>query len=541
MFGYKSTDGVLSVDELESKWVLFIFNSVLQGKSTMDIKKALDTDGKTDGIHPRRTSDKNWNLGTLESILRNRSYIGEKEFYDKELDVTFTYNIPSIVSRYTFTKVRNEMEKRRRTQDNNKKHTTIFGDHMVCECGEKIGSRVKVGIRKDGTSFNTKSYFCVTRERNWKKVRESNCSNRKSMNMDNTDEYLIGRIRDVVSNSVTLKEKFKQDVLSKKFDKDADIKERETKLEAKCKKLIRRQEQTYENIISMETDLVQGRREKKITEGIINNLTDELETLKKELKKTELEIEDLSEEKIWLDWLERYGDDLKTKISTSTETQKEWLNGLIRKIVVLVEYGEDRDKNIKQIGHKFQVIFRVPVVRDKLVYNDKNDKSKGYSVKDGVSKFTTQTVNLQKGRGKKKDLRKEGVEYNHRSNLIGNSGVSRNGDYFSENWQQFLCFSVTFSSFNLTHRINKHNWTEEQKRNHDLIKSMHDSGLGYRKIAYYLNEKGIKTVRGNTWNNSQVFSVLKRYQEKLDREKVRESSSGIEYSTMELVWERVSV
>ena len=138
-------------------------------------------------------------------------------------------------------------------------------------------------------------------------------------------------------------------------------------------------------------------------------------------------------------------------------------------------------------------------------------------------------------------MRKEGVKYNHRSNLIGNSGVSRNADYFSENWQQFLCFSVIFSSFNLTHRINKHNWTEEQKCNHDLIKSIHDSGLGYRKIAYYLNEKGIKTVRGNTWNNSQVFSVLKRYQEKLDREKVRELSSGIEYSTMELVWERVSV
>jgi len=70
---------------------------------------------------------------------------------------------------------------------------------------------------------------------------------------------------------------------------------------------------------------------------------------------------------------------------------------------------------------------------------------------------------------------------------------------------------------------------------------MHDSGLGYRKIAYYLNQKGIKTVRGNTWNNSQVFSVLKRYQEKLNREKVRETSSGIEYGTMELVWERVSV
>ena len=69
------------------------------------------------------------------------------------------------------------------------------------------------------------------------------------------------------------------------------------------------------------------------------------------------------------------------------------------------------------------------------------------------------------------------------------------------------------------------NVLDENKRNHDLIKSMHDSGLGYRKIAYYLNEKGIKTVQGNTWNNSQLFSVLKRYQEKL----IREKSSGIEF------------
>ena len=508
LFGYKSIDGVLSVDELESKWVLFIFNSVLEGKSTMDIKKVLDTDGKTDGVHPRRTSDKNWNIGTLESILRNRSYIGEKEFYDKELDVTFTYTIPPIVSRSTFNKVRNEMEKRRKTQDNNKKHTTIFGDYMVCECGEKIGSTVKVGKRKDGSSFNTKSYYCVTRERNWKKVKETNCSNRKSMNMDMADEYLISKIRDVVSDSVILKEKFKHDVLSKKFDKDADIKERETKLEEKCRKLIRRQEQTYENIISMETDLVQGRREKKITEGIIKNLTVELETLKNELKKTELEIEDLSEEKIWLDWLERYGDDLKTKVSTSTENQKEWLDGLIRKIVVLVEYGEDRDGNIKQLGHKFEVLFRIPVVRDKLVYHDKNDKSKGYSVKDGVSKLTTQTVNLQKGRGKKKDLKQgkeEGFNYNHRSNLFGNSGVSRNSDYFSENWQQFLCFSVTFSSFNLTHRINKRNWTEEQQRNHDLIMSLHESGISYRRITKLLNNRGINTHRGKRWGKMKVI------------------------------------
>jgi len=65
---------------------------------------------------------------------------------------------------------------------------------------------------------------------------------------------------------------------------------------------------------------------------------------------------------------------------------------------------------------------------------------------------------------------------------------------------------------------------------------LHDSGLGYRKIADYLNAHSITTVRGNTWKNTQVFSVLKRYQQKLDREEVKETPSDIEIGTMELVW-----
>ena len=109
----------------------------------------------------------------------------------------------------------------------------------------------------------------------------------------------------------------------------------------------------------------------------------------------------MSEEKVWLDWLGRYGDYLEAKVGDSDKNQKEWLDGLIDKIVVLVEYGEDRDKNIKQIGHKFEVFFKVEVVRDKLVYEDEDDKSKGYSIKKGSRKLSTKTVNLQKGRGKK--------------------------------------------------------------------------------------------------------------------------------------------
>ena len=40
-------------------------------------------------------------------------------------------------------------------------------------------------------------------------------------------------------------------------------------------------------------------------------------------------------------------------------------------------------------------------------------------------------------------------------------------------------------------------YTEEQQCNYGLIKSLHDGGMRYRKIADYLNEQGIKTLRGN--------------------------------------------
>ena len=120
--------------------------------------------------------------------------------------------------------------------------------------------------------------------------------------------------------------------------------------------------------------------------------------------------------------------------------------------------------------------------------------------------------------------------------IISHRGVSRNGDYFSDEYKQYLCFSVEFSSFNLTHRRNRQNWTDAQQETHDLIKSLHDGGMGYRKIAQYLNEQDIKTARGNSWKNTLVFSVLKRYRQRQNREEVSETPSDIEFGKMELIW-----
>ncbi len=69
---------------------------------------------------------------------------------------------------------------------------------------------------------------------------------------------------------------------------------------------------------------------------------------------------------------------------------------------------------------------------------------------------------------------------------------------------------------------------------HDLIKSLYDSRLGYRKIAKLLNAKKIKTIKENLWESNQVYSILKRYKERLQR---------LEFinKEYEMVWSRMKI
>ena len=119
------------------------------------------------------------------------------------------------------------------------------------------------------------------------------------------------------------------------------------------------------------------------------------------------------------------------------------------------------------------------------------------------------------------------VKNKYSSELISHSRVVRKSVYFQEGYSEYLCFNVIIGSNNLI----------PEQENHDLIKLLHDKGMGYRKIAQYLNEKGIKTARGNSWVNTQVFSVLKRFKQRQDRIKnVRMKEHDIEIGKFELQW-----
>ena len=77
---------------------------------------------------------------------------------------------------------------------------------------------------------------------------------------------------------------------------------------------------------------------------------------------------------------------------------------------------------------------------------------------------------------------------------------------------RYLEFTMEFQSNQL---IYQKEYTKRQQIIYLLIHHLYDKeGWGYRKISKWLNQSGIKTLRGKNWFSSSVISVLKRKHER---------------------------
>jgi hypothetical protein len=100
-----------------------------------------------------------------------------------------------------------------------------------------------------------------------------------------------------------------------------------------------------------------------------------------------------------------------------------------------------------------------------------------------------------------------------------------------------LCFAVTVRTNKFAIKQNE-KYSPEQEKIFQKIKSLHQSGLGYRKIAHKLNEENIKTHRGKKWGSNNVYSVLKRYKEREERLEFINKEYEPSWSKMNIVWEK---
>ena len=97
----------------------------------------------------------------------------------------------------------------------------------------------------------------------------------------------------------------------------------------------------------------------------------------------------------------------------------------MKKIVVKPTWDKNRDGKPAQLGHTFDVHFKMKIVGDKLIWNDETDKSFGYELKNGRTRKTTPVVDVTVSRGQpKKKLKNQQDNSKDCSDLVSNSGIN---------------------------------------------------------------------------------------------------------------------
>jgi hypothetical protein len=104
-------------------------------------------------------------------------------------------------------------------------------------------------------------------------------------------------------------------------------------------------------------------------------------------------IEALRAERNWIDWVSKYGEQVNLQTDAKPEEQRDYLQGLIDKIDVW--------KDEENGGHKIIIHFNIGIVEDEILYNDPNQKNKGYEVKEGQKKVGGLIPKSPKGRSDK--------------------------------------------------------------------------------------------------------------------------------------------
>ena len=104
------------------------------------------------------------------------------------------------------------------------------------------------------------------------------------------------------------------------------------------------------------------------------------------------------------------------------------------------------------------------------------------------------------------------------SQLLSNSVVRLNE-------KQYLLLRIITRSQLLCSDYSHYNSYQEFLYN--LCTSLKKEGLGYRKISYYLNQNGYKTVRGHSFQNNSVYSIILKGN--IRKERIRNLKSHKDY------------
>ena len=235
-------------------------------------------------------------------------------------------------------------------------------------------------------------YYCPTKQKDWKKgklqdnqkwvrgkVGEHGCDNTRSMNIHLLDDFVITKVRETLSNSNQLKEKFKKEVLKDKQvgDKDSWEHERLIRVEKTRRTHLEKQvEQLRSSLAEIESNILVGDiDDKELSEQIKGKVIEKFKDAKDKLDQSRQKVIQLEQENSWIDWLSKYHEHYLDWEKFSKEELQDAINQFVDKITVRFDH--------EKTEHIVTIKFKLPLVDDNLDYKDPDDKSKGYKVGKG--------------------------------------------------------------------------------------------------------------------------------------------------------------
>ena len=376
----------------------------------MDIKMYLD---KIPDIKPRRTK-LGWNLGTIQKMMRNTIYIGKQVWkWEEKLpngDITtveeIIINTPQLIEKELWNSVNQKMNLHLQKRKKSFPTDQILGGTIMCdECG------LSLSYRKRG---NSQQYYGRCSEYSWKhsedylndkkkNYNKTNCKMKRSLNIIETDEKILNKIIDIITKSSIVREKYKIKDLSPKWDSDIKNSKRLGSIGTQLRNKRRELESLEDEQIQIEYDV----RTKKISESVGNKLREKFKTsieiVEEEIELIKNEERLISESKGWVNWISKMEKDVKKVVNSSLEEKRGFINRNVQNIKVFFDY--------KSKEHDITINFRLPIVGDELIYNNKKTVNetgfKDYKIIDGDRKVNFRFKNPVHTRTKlNKEVRK---------------------------------------------------------------------------------------------------------------------------------------
>jgi DNA invertase Pin-like site-specific DNA recombinase len=376
VYGYALKDRKLIINPDEAKWVVEIYKMYSEGKSTVDIKNHLDSNG----VMTRRNKGL-WTLGSLQIILKHTHYVGRYTFKDEKEDGSIIVECPQIVDISTWNNCQKRRERflERKGQINRSVHFYLLRDLLYCHhCKTPLGGRINSSVHQN-------FYYCPSRQNKWVKNggsekhydRSVSCGLKKSVNIDATDGIVWETVINIHRNSSILKEELKNKALYNRVQSKEEI----AKELASYKKAEKRLQKDYKIAIDALSELEANHYLKQVsdmiylsTKGKIQKRIDQINSDIEELKRDKNQS---NKDSKWINWLDMFGSEVCSLDTLDDKSKRDYLEGMIDRIEV--RYDE------KSNGHELIIKFRRPIVDDSIQFIDVSNKKKGYRVIDGSS------------------------------------------------------------------------------------------------------------------------------------------------------------